>query len=147
MYRWNSEQNTRKKLAISENLLRGWDISGRRQETPVKHQPAIFMERAMKSAKGLSLQLIRDWDLSWIIPGCKLGALLLCWFIKAWCCVFPCLCSHLVLFWWNLHGIFCFDLFNFMLNLPLLLMYKYFLLLCSVNKQYNDKICLCCSHS
>lgn len=53
-------------------------MCGRKQETPVKHQPAIFVERAMKSTKGWSLQLIRDWDLSWIIPECRLGTLLLC---------------------------------------------------------------------
>ena len=147
MCRRKPEQNNRQKLTISEKFLRWWDICGRKQEAPVKHQPAIFVERAMETAKVWSLQLFCDWDLNLIIPGCKLGALQLCWLISAWCCVAPCLCSPLVLVWWNLHDILCFDLFNFMLNLPLFLMYKYFLLLCRVKKQCNDMNYLCCSHS
>jgi hypothetical protein len=58
MFRRKPEQSNKKKLTISEKLLRGWDISGRNQETPLKHPPAIFMVRAMKSPKGWSLRLI-----------------------------------------------------------------------------------------
>jgi hypothetical protein len=57
--------------------------------------------------------------------------------------VILCLCSYLVCF----GGTYILFWFNFTLNLPLLLMYKCFLLLCSVKKQYNGKTCLCCSHS